>query len=426
MVTTRIKKISAFLLVISLSFGFGIIGAIPSHAEPDYTSTYLPELKAFNAKVSTVIRKETAFGKDFSFESKEFLFDLTVRVHRNTLSGVNIMLQGPPKPTGSLAAPCETFAGDIFSGSLKYGSTYSSASAWPQLDGLQSRVADGDFFIEKYQFKGFMEYAWASNRSEGMGYCEGNYKLARIDLWDMAKRSISIYLPGSSAAQVFCKDSVNSCENGFQLADFWKSNNLSTNPCPILRSSDYESAAWYQNCFKGDWKSLDYTISKTNTPSTGKLEVFDYKALYQEALKAKDENSIKVTSLTADKTALQGQLTSLTADNTSLQNQVTSLTKEKSSLQSQVTTLTSDKTSLQGQVASLGTDKTSIQNQVTSLTKEKTSLQSQVTTLTSDKTSLQGQITDLNTKLSLSQKSGTSLSAKLKKICSAKPKPKGC
>jgi hypothetical protein len=398
MVTTRIKKISAFLLVISLSFGFGIIGAIPSHAEPDYTSTYLPELKAFNAKVSTVIRKETAFGKDFSFESKEFLFDLTVRVHRNTLSGVNIMLQGPPKPAGSLAAPCETFSGDVFSGSLKYGSTFSSASAWPQLDGLQSRVADGDFYIETYQFKGSMEYAWASNRSEGMGYCEGNYKLARIDLWDMAKRSIAIYLPGSSVAQGFCKDSVNTCENGIQSTNFWKINKLNTNPCPIFKNTDYDFDAYYQNCFKGDWKSVDYTISKSNTPSVGKLAVFDYKALYEEALKAKDESLSKIDLLTADKTSLQGQVTSLTADKTSLQAQITSLTA----------------------------DKTAFQNQVGSLTKEKTSLQSQVTTLTSDKTSLQGQITDLNTKLSLSQKSGTSLSAKLKKICSAKPKPKGC
>jgi hypothetical protein len=60
-----------------------------------------------------------------------------------------------------------------------------------------------------------------------------------------------------------------------------------------------------------------------------------------------------------------------------------------------------------------------LEKQVTSLTSDKASLQNQLITLTSDSTSLQTQIGSLKNNLN-------SANLKIKKICSVKPKPKGC
>jgi hypothetical protein len=74
---------------------------------------------------------------------------------------------------------------------------------------------------------------------------------------------------------------------------------------------------------------------------------------------------------------------------------------------------------LEKQVASLISEKTSLQNQLTTLNSEKTSIQAELTTLNSDKTSLQNQVASLKANFN-------SANTKIKKICSFKPKPKGC
>ena len=225
------KKVLISSLTLLLGLTLNISTALPTSAAPDYTSSYLPEITSFKTTVATVSRTEKAFGKDFTFESKEFIFDLTVKVHRNTLSGLSVIMRGPAKPTSTLTAPCETFEGSIFSGAMRFGSDYESAWNWPQLVGLQSREQVGDFYLEKYQIKGDMDRTFADDRNEGMGFCEGAYTLSQIDVWDMAKRKFSLYLPGSSAAQSYCQSAAITCENGVMLTDFWKKNSLNTNPC---------------------------------------------------------------------------------------------------------------------------------------------------------------------------------------------------
>ena len=387
----NVKRFFASAFILLLGLALNITTAIPTNAAPDYTSTYLPEIISFKTTVATVIRTEKAFGKDFTFESKEFIFDLTVKVHRNTLSGISIIMRGPAKPESTLVAPCETFEGSISSGALRYGSDYQSADSWTQLNGLQSREQAGDFYIEKYQFKGGMDFTFADDRSEGMGFCEGTYALSQIDLWDMAKRKISINLPGSSTAQVYCNSAAITCESGVVITDFWKKNNLTTNSCIEVGSLGYFNDVAYRNCFKGEWKSLDFTISKSNTPTLGKLEVFDYKSLYDLSLKDKAELAALNKSLTTDKTALQGQVASLTADKTALQGQVTSLTADKSSLQAQLN-----------------------------------SFEAQFKLLSESASSTQSQISQLNSKLTVAVSGQSAAIAKLKKVCSVKPKPKGC
>jgi hypothetical protein len=401
----KTKRVNLLLISFLMGVLFSLTAAVPSNAAPDYTSTYLPEIISFKSTVATVARTEKAFGNDFMFESKEFIFDLTVRVHRNTISGLSIIMQGPAKPTSSLAAPCETFEGSIFSGALRYGSDYQSASSWAQLSGLQSRVQDGDFYIEKYQIKGDMDWTFADDRNEGMGFCAGSYSLAEIDVWDIAKRKIALYLPGSATAKYYCVLSPSSCLSGVQITDFWKTNNLNTNPCPIIRGFDYNNDVFYKNCFSGDWSSLNFSISKTNVPTVGKLEIIDYKSLLESSLKVNVDLAAQVKSLTADKTSLQSQLTTLAADKSTLQGQVASLTADKSTLQNQLITLTADKSTLQGQVASLTADKSTLQNQLITFTSEKNALQNQVASITAN----------LN-----------SASIKIKKVCSTKPKPKAC
>jgi hypothetical protein len=88
-------------------------------------------------------------------------------------------------------------------------------------------------------------------------------------------------------------------------------------------------------------------------------------------------------------------------------------------LTSEVATSRTIISELEKQVTSLTSDKTSLQNELATLTSEKNTLQSQLTTLTSDSTSFQTQMGSLKTNLN-------SAKLKIKKICSAKPKPKGC
>ena len=88
-------------------------------------------------------------------------------------------------------------------------------------------------------------------------------------------------------------------------------------------------------------------------------------------------------------------------------------------LTSEVATSRTKISELEKRVTSLTSDKTSLQNQLAILTSDKNSLQSQLTTLTSDSTSLQTQLVALKASLN-------SANLKLKKICSVKPKPRGC
>jgi FtsZ-binding cell division protein ZapB len=378
------KKVLISSLTLLLGLTLNISTSLPTSAAPDYTSSYLPEITSFKTTVATVSRTEKAFGKDFTFESKEFIFDLTVKVHRNTLSGLSIIMRGPAKPSSTLTTPCETFEGSIFSGAMRFGSDYESAWNWPQLVGLQSREQVGDFYIERYQIKGDMDATFAEDRNEGMGFCEGAYTLSQIDVWDMAKRKISLYLPGSSAAQSYCQSAAITCENGVVLTDFWKKNNLNTNPCLVVRSDSFSNDVVYRNCFKGEWKSFNFTISKSNAPTVGKLEVFDYKLLYDSAV------------------------------------------KDKSALQAQVTNLTLDKTALQGQVTSLSTDKNALQNQVNTLTSDRNAIQNQLAALVSQKKSAEDQLSAASEQLASTKRTVTTLNGQLKKICGVKPKPRGC
>lgn len=398
MFSVNSRKILTSVVILLSGLGLNFTTAISTNAAPDYTSTFLPEITSFKATIATVNRTEKAFGKDFTFESKEFVFDLSVKVHRNTLSGISIIMRGPAKPVSAFVAPCETFEGSIFSGALRYGSDYQSADNWSQLEGLQSRAQVGDFYLEKYQFKGDMDFTWADDRSEGMGFCEGAYTISQIDLWDMAKRKISVYLPGSSTAQTYCQSVSITCDSGIIVTDFWEKNNLNTNPCLSVGSLSYFNDFAYRNCFSGQWKNLDFTISRSNSPSIGKLEVFDYKSLYDLALKDKVELTAQNKLLTTDKVSLQGQVVTLNTEKVNFQNQVNMLTTDKIALQSQINTLTIDKNAIQRQLENVLSEKKAIEEQLITSSEQLVSLKRTINTL----------------------------SGQLKRICSAKPKPKGC
>jgi cell division protein FtsB len=182
------------------------------------------------------------------------------------------------------------------------------------------------------------------------------------------------------------------------LTDFWKKNSLNTNQCLVVRSDSFSNDVVYRNCFKGEWKSLDFTISKSNIPTVGKLEVFDFKSLYDSAIKDKVELTAQNKSLTTDKVALQAQ----------------------------VTNLTSDKAALQGQVTSLSTDKNALQNQVNTLTSDKNAIQNQLAVLASQKKSAEDQLSAVSEQLASTKRTVTTLNGQLKKICGVRPKPRGC
>ncbi|MCQ2227713.1 MAG: hypothetical protein MJZ01_07395 [Bacteroidales bacterium] len=97
--------------------------------------------------------------------------------------------------------------------------------------------------------------------------------------------------------------------------------------------------------------------------------------------------------------ALQTEITTLTGEKTTLEGQVSTLTSEKAELATAKTTLEGQVSTLTSEKAELATAKTTLEGQVSTLTSEKaelatakTTLEGQVSTLTSEKTALETKV----------------------------------
>jgi|GEM_PF-5931431 len=404
------------LTLLSAILGLSILAPIQASAVdgPDYSDKYLPEIVTAKTEIATIFKNGDYLGQPFKYEAKSFSIKVTVRIHRNSLSGISFTWRGPGRAS-AFSPPCtvldgmSTWAGGTISfGNTEDGSTF----PYPQLSGLQKRVADGDWYVEDYVFTYELgDSRWTVLNSNTTTYCEGIYRLEYLGLWDTAGRSLTVYTSTNRLVTDydFCKPSL--CSNGLIFTRFYTQNNLTTNACSS-RNALLTHYGLYDLCFKGDWSSFDFTISKSNLASNSKLELVDYKSSFDKAQKELENLKGQVTSLTSDKTSLQSQVNSLATEKTTLQTQVTSLTTDKTSLQTQFTSLTSEKSTLQTQIASLTAANVNLQNQINSTTSDRSAIQNQLNIVSSEKSVLQNQVTSLQKRVTV--------------ICKAKPKPKGC
>jgi regulator of replication initiation timing len=363
------------------------------NAAPDFTSPYLPEIKSISWSGLNF-----RYGDGSLDASSKTQFDVSARIHRNSLTYFSASFANSVnyKPT-ALEPNC------VNTIRLRAGDPFGSLNA-PSLN-LSSRVVDGDRYTERY----VIEAEGAANGP----LCPGEYSLSFIEIYDTAGRNLNIRLGSWYNSGRLDQSSL-----------FWgkmgETNSLL--PCKVIGKglNPLNPELWLELCNQSlSSKTIQFTVKATERKSLALPETVDYISKL-----AQSQNQISI--LSTDKTSLQSQVTSLTADKTSLQSQVTSLTLDRTSLQSRVTSLTSDKSTLQTQVAAVTNDKVNLQSQINTLTTDKSALQSQLNNFATENSALQNQVSQLNSKLVAALAGQNAANAKFKKVCLAKPKPKGC
>ena len=362
------------LTLLSAILGLSILAPIQASAvdRPDFADPFVPQIKSITMSYET--------KQDSGRYSIDMRFNLVVRVHRNPLSTFEIFFSGGKNDPLS---PCQAMSGTTYT----YGNYfYTKPGNFTVPNGLVSRKAEGDWFIETHQFQIPGSSAWPP-MNQNFPPCIGAYKSSQIQMRDLAGHGVRLIASGGS-----------------QLVPY----QINVDDLPL----DSDQSACTLNVYYAklctqlvSFDSFDMTFTNTSFKSESQITIVDFQAQNKILTSQVDELNNRVKLLTSDKTALQSQVTSLTSDKNLLQTQITSLTSEKSTLQTQITSLTTEKVNLQNQINSLTSDKSTIQGQLNNVSSEKSALQNQVSSLTNDRTSLQ---------------------KRLAAICKSKPKPKGC
>ena len=145
---------------------------------PVYADTKVPLIKSITSSTEKV---------DGQFN---FGIQMTVRIHRNTLISASVVLS--PKTLDKLAvdpifmAPCAKFNSISLSTLTPSG----------DLTSLQSRIIDGDWFVETHVFTS------VTKLPEGQDICPGQYVISTINLVDAAKHTLTISANLASTAPV--------------------------------------------------------------------------------------------------------------------------------------------------------------------------------------------------------------------------------
>ena len=145
---------------------------------PVYPDTKVPLIKSITTSAETI---------DGQFN---FGLQMVVRIHRNTLTSASVVLS--PKTLNAVAvdpifqAPCTKF------------NNISLATLTPSgdLSSLQSRVLDGDWYLETHVFTS------TTRLPAGQDICPGQYVITSINLIDAAKHTLTISANLASTASI--------------------------------------------------------------------------------------------------------------------------------------------------------------------------------------------------------------------------------
>ena len=145
--------------------------------EPDFKDFYLPIIE--DLKIKPVINVQTEPNGKFRYVT-QLAVDLKVRVHHNSLSGFRVYYEGPRSTVENLCQSIQTFTGlRISVGNTEYSGGEGSLTV---LQGLNSRVKDGDWYLETYS----LTLSVPSNQN--FFPCEGTNRVVSIFLRDVAGR----------------------------------------------------------------------------------------------------------------------------------------------------------------------------------------------------------------------------------------------
>jgi predicted nuclease with TOPRIM domain len=362
-------------------------------AAPDFTSPYLPEIKSISWSGLNFNKGDGSIDG-----SGKTQFDVSARIHRNSLTYIEVYFANNVnyKPT-ALEADCQNYIG------LSVGDWTKSLDARPL--NLSSRVSDGDRYTERYIVE-------AATNGVVRPLCPGEYSLSSIKVYDAAGRDLQIRLGGW-----FNDNLLN------QTADFWDKLGKTSSLLPCRVSGQGPRNLLLEFCnHTVSAKTIQFSVKASERKSLALPETVDYISKL-----AQSQNQIAV--LTSDKASLQSQVTSLTSDKASLQSQVTSLTREKSTLQTQLTSLSADKAALTKAQSELNAANAALADSQ-KINREQaakiSSFEEQFKVLSESVATVQNQLSQLNSKLEAALAGQNAANAKLKKVCSAKPKPKSC
>lgn len=272
----------------------------------DYMSTRLPQLQAL--AVSTPALSDTS-GNSVTLEAAstdvivEAVVELSVRIHRNSLTSITILMSQPtPYPLSPFEAKCRS--------SFELNATNTDRN-------LQTRASDGDWFIERYALS-------ATTYSYGPKPCPGEWRVKRVKLGDSAGRVVTIVYEGGAAYP-----------DGFQTSDFWRALGESSPeiPCSVAvpKTSGPSPSPDFADRTLCDQLPLASTtgfrINLSGGPAAAVPPIVDYPAQVEEL----------TGRLKAAETGLANANLQLTDANNQLQAaraQVKTLTEESSALDS--------------------------------------------------------------------------------------------
>ena len=166
MKTTKVAGLLCFFLA---------LGSSPASATPDFLDFYHPIVK----EATVDLKFEKNFNGNYPLIAE---VNIVVRVHSNSLTGFRFQYAAPPRDRPDI--PCQ----DLDGISLTVGNTNSVGSEGnlAVLNGLKSRVADSDWYLETYKF----EIQVPSNSA--LAPCLRTYNPGSLFLRDIAGRWKSI------------------------------------------------------------------------------------------------------------------------------------------------------------------------------------------------------------------------------------------
>lgn len=296
-------------LIFLLSFATfaGFLAPAIAVDEADYSSPYLPVVQS--AVITTQQYLPAPEGGVSEIRLRGSV-SLQVRVHRNSVKGIKLYWYNFEHVSSVFERPCVN--------SVSVSDPWSSDLAVK----LVSRVADGDWFIER------LEATFDSGRtaSPSSRYCAGRFLLSSMTLRDSAVRELELN------RKYFARTATLLGTPSYtQYSTFWRDWPTGTpgRPCKLFADPIYgiERPEELELCNqKLDWDSYSFTIGAVPTAGVPLPKVIDYPAELAAA-------ESKLTALAVANSSLQEKLESQTAVTNSLQGRVKVLETDKAGLE---------------------------------------------------------------------------------------------
>lgn len=308
----------------------------------DSSSPFLPEIQSLTWSGLTYLN-----GDGSKSGASQTRFDLTVRVHRNSITRLEVTwtsFNSSYKP-GPLDPPC---SGQI---SLLAGDSEPGLDS-PLLN-LVSRAKDGEWFVEKYE-------VIARTYQFTYPLCPTEFQVAEISLFDELARYVS----------------VNSVSQRGSLWEMLPADSPSI-PCTLMtKKAQRERNSWANCNHKVDWNNLSFKIDNSSRIRASMPEVVNYvselielKSEFKTLKTFASDLSSKVASSEAELNQIKVQLSTSLSEKVQLRIQVDKLVKDNSIQGIELSNLAIENLKLKEQASTLSSQNAFLQKRLAMICK---------------------------------------------------------